>query len=380
MKIFLLLLLMISSYQLSRAQTVGTFDGILNTNSYYEKVLYVPSFPNGTSNLAVDVILGNTSFLGNIELEVTGGYEYQNTIGKLTKLFAVGFNPGNTVFTNESRISEAMGSTPDNIAIGEMEWDSINTRYRIPISHLVATQNAYTVKARLFGHNGTAANVKTYLGISSQYTRSALSRNSVYYNAPVGIGTITPKGKLEISTFSTSQGLILNYGNAVGQISAIDLKANGITNGYIGMQMVDNANGDLWLGSSAGKSMTIYRNGNIGVGTDAPSEKLSVNGNIKTRKLFVTQTGWPDYVFDSSYELIPLAGVWQFIKKYKYLPGIPSAKEAEEKGISVGDNQALLLKKIEELTLYLIEQDKKIGQIERENQSLRKSIEDRFKK
>ena len=63
MKIFLLLLLMISSYQLSRAQTVGTFDGILNTNSYYEKVLYVPSFPNGTSNLAVDVILGNTSFL-----------------------------------------------------------------------------------------------------------------------------------------------------------------------------------------------------------------------------------------------------------------------------------------------------------------------------
>lgn len=366
MKKLLLLLLMASSYHMNHAQTVGTFDGILNTNGYYEKVFYVPSFPNGTSNLAVDVILGNTSFLGNIELEVTGGYEYQNTIGKLTKLFAVGFNPGNTVFTNESRTSEAMGSTPDNIAIGEVEWDTVNTRYRIPISHLVTTQNSYTVKVRLFGHNGTAANIKTYLGISGQYNRAALARNIVNYNAPVGIGTKNPQGKLEIGSFSTSQGLILNYGNAVGQISAIDLKANGITNGFIGMQMVDNANGDLWLGSSAGKSMTIYRNGNIGVGTDAPSEKLSVNGNIKTRKLYVTQTAWPDYVFDSSYELTPLAAVGQFIKQYKHLPEIPSAKEIKEKGISVGDNQSLLLKKIEELTLYLLQQDEKIKCLEKQ--------------
>jgi hypothetical protein len=100
---------------------------------------------------------------------------------------------------------------------------------------------------------------------------------------------------------------------------------------------------------------TLFNNGNVGVGTDAPSEKLSVNGNVRAKKVIVTQNGWSDYVFNDDYKLKPLSEVEVFIKRNKHLPDIPSAKEVEEKGISVGDNQALLLKKIEELTLYVIE-------------------------
>ncbi|MFL9482857.1 hypothetical protein ACI6Q2_08755 [Chitinophagaceae bacterium LWZ2-11] len=104
---------------------------------------------------------------------------------------------------------------------------------------------------------------------------------------------------------------------------------------------------DLFIGS-----------GGIGIGTTNPSEKLSVNGNIRSRKIIVTQQGWPDYVFDSPYTLAPLAQVEQFIKDNKHLPDVPSAKEVTDKGLDVGENQAVLLKKIEELTLYVIQQDK----------------------
>ncbi|MFJ1288321.1 hypothetical protein, partial [Acinetobacter baumannii] len=86
---------------------------------------------------------------------------------------------------------------------------------------------------------------------------------------------------------------------------------------------------------------------------------LSVNGNIKTQKLIVTQTGWSDYVFAPGYQLKPLIEVGKFIHENRHLPDIPSEKEVKEKGMDVGENQALLLKKIEELTLYIIELDKK---------------------
>jgi len=70
--------------------------------------------------------------------------------------------------------------------------------------------------------------------------------------------------------------------------------------------------------------------------------------------------GWADYVFDKNYRLPSLAETADYIKQNKHLPGIPAAAEVQQNGIDVGENQAALLKKIEELTLYVIEQDKKM--------------------
>jgi len=106
--------------------------------------------------------------------------------------------------------------------------------------------------------------------------------------------------------------------------------------------------------------------GNVGIGTTTTlSEKFSVNGNIKAQKLIVTQTGWSDYVFNKDYKLKSLQNLEAYINQNKHLPEIPTAKEVEGKGISVGDNQVLLLKKIEELTLYLIDQNKRIEMLEK---------------
>jgi len=101
--------------------------------------------------------------------------------------------------------------------------------------------------------------------------------------------------------------------------------------------------------------------GNVGIGTTDPKAKLAVNGDLYAKKVRVTPDGWPDFVFESAYELPSLQDLEQFIAEHKHLPGIPSAKEVSEQGLDLGQNQAKLLQKIEEMTLYLIEQNKKFS-------------------
>jgi hypothetical protein len=112
----------------------------------------------------------------------------------------------------------------------------------------------------------------------------------------------------------------------------------------------------------------ITGNDNIGIGTNDPGPyKLAVEGILGARRIKVTQVSpWADYVFDSSYRLQSLSQVEAFIKQNKHLPDIPSAKEVEDKGLDIGDNQSLLLRKIEELTLYVIEQNKQLIDLKKE--------------
>ena len=97
----------------------------------------------------------------------------------------------------------------------------------------------------------------------------------------VGINTASPSAKLEISGFSTGAGLKLNYGNSSGTIEAVNFIANGGANGVIGMQMVSAGVGDLWLGGSGGRTLTLYRDGNVGIGTTTPVLPLQVSGRAQ---------------------------------------------------------------------------------------------------
>lgn len=119
----------------------------------------------------------------------------------------------------------------------------------------------------------------------------------------------------------------------------------------------------------------VSSSGNVGIGTtnDHSGYKLSVYGNVLAQKIRITQTGWPDYVFHPGYKLPSLNDVDAYIKQNCHLPDVPSAAEVEKDGLDLGDNQATLLKKIEELTLYLIEQNKK-------NEELSKQLTDQSRK
>lgn len=114
------------------------------------------------------------------------------------------------------------------------------------------------------------------------------------------------------------------------------------------------------------------RNGKIGIGTKAPDELLTVKGKIHTQEVLVDLNGAvaPDYVFENfflgvsetmpEYSFPTLREVASFVEQYHHLPGVPSAKELEEEGLSLKQINLLLLQKIEELTLYTIEQQKEI--------------------
>lgn len=96
------------------------------------------------------------------------------------------------------------------------------------------------------------------------------------------------------------------------------------------------------------------------------SAKLSVAGKIRAEEV-VVETGWADYVFEDEYELLPLSEVEAFIEKNGHLPAVPSATEVQENGLSLGEMDATLLRKIEELTLYMIE-------LKKENEALKAKI------
>jgi len=100
--------------------------------------------------------------------------------------------------------------------------------------------------------------------------------------------------------------------------------------------------------------------GKVGIGTTDPKEELSVNGYIRAKEIKVEATNWPDYVLQKDYDLSPLSEVEGYINEHGHLPEIPKASEVETEGVSLGEMNKLLLKKVEELTLHLIEKEKEI--------------------
>lgn len=122
------------------------------------------------------------------------------------------------------------------------------------------------------------------------------------------------------------------------------------------------------------EAVSILSSGNVGIGIIDPKVKLVVNGDVKCTKLTVTATPWADFVFNSDYKLASLEQVERYIKDNKHLQDIPSVAEVNQKGIDVGTQQSLLLQKLEEVTLYLIEQSKLIKQQQRDINQLRRQI------
>lgn len=156
---------------------------------------------------------------------------------------------------------------------------------------------------------------------------------------------------VDASTSYTTKTHSLRPSPLEGRVMRFDCSSNTTTGGW------------EFYNSSLNRTVMFIKqsNGYVGIGTTDPKAKLSVNGDVYARRVRVTPDGWADFVFESSYQLPSLQEVAAYIAVNKHLPEIPSAKEVSEQGIDLGKNQSKLLQKVEEMTLYLIEQHKKIA-------------------
>lgn len=193
---------------------------------------------------------------------------------------------------------------------------------------------------------------------------------NVFIKGATGIGTINPQSKFQVRSDNSGMG-----GSIVNWIA-------GAFGGQAGQQVViGNLYGVATIGAhnneqNAWGNLSINTDGgNVGIGTSFPDSKLSVNGSIHAKEVKVDNNfPVPDYVFETNYPIASLKKVNAFITKNKHLPDVPSASEIKKNGMDLGEMNLRLLKKVEELTLYLIEKDKQLGQQHQELVSLRRQV------
>ena len=119
----------------------------------------------------------------------------------------------------------------------------------------------------------------------------------------------------------------------------------------------------LWSTSTTNNTNIVRESGNVGIGVSDPGDyKLAVNGTIRSKEVIV-ETNWADYVFEADYKLKSLEEIEKYIKDNGHLPDIPSAADVEENGVGLAEMNVLLLKKVEELTLHIINQQKEIEEL-----------------
>jgi len=154
-----------------------------------------------------------------------------------------------------------------------------------------------------------------------------------------------------LNNLANSAKMLIGWNRSAGDGEA-DFISNRGGGGVGGFTFYDYSNSSI-----LSALVRIKGDGNVGIGTNSPAEKLSVNGNIRAKEVKIEAANWPDYVFKPSYKLPSLQETQEFIKKNGHLPGMPSAAEIEAKGQNLGEINSKLLKAVEELTLHLIEKE-----------------------
>lgn len=271
----------------------------------------------------------------------------------------------------------------------------------VPFDFLTANCNStagYTGKSILwntspfsngFGHKiyNDDYNGKTYLKFAARHNALTWTdMMTLTSEGRVGIGTDAPGVKLELFDASTNLTLLKLRNNnwACNQTTAIEFW-NGSNKAFATSKIVSQMDGCgsdgealIFETQTAGATvttpkLTIKNNGTILIpgqtriglqkpvtGTTHADAMLSVDGKIISKSMYVTQQNWADFVFDKDYALPKLYEVEAYYKANKHLPLIPSEQDVKENGIDVGEMNKLLLQKIEEITILMVQQQREI--------------------
>ena len=202
----------------------------------------------------------------------------------------------------------------------------------------------------------------------------------------IGIGTTSPNEKLEVDGNILLTTDPANSSNNLSHSTSLRLMSSGYASD--GRARYQNwkiqavarstwGSGDIAFfsntdGAGYNERFRIMNDGNVGVGTSNPDSKLTVKGNIHAQEVKVDlSVPGPDYVFKEGYDLKSLKEIQDYIQEHGHLPNIPSAKEMEANGVQLGEMNMKLLEKIEELTLYILAQERRLKRMESLEQELK---------
>ena len=222
-----------------------------------------------------------------------------------------------------------------------------------------------TYDAGNYQNMGYKLAVNGSLGAQSADINGKLNAQSATINGNLSI----KEGSYYSVSFGNAGGQNLGWGtsyigfNATRNNSAENWTVEG-DGAHNGSSVIwSNVQGDICFASIPSTNGNNKTLSDLNIKNNIKLQLLS-NGILKAKEVQVTLSGWPDYVFSKDYNLLPLSEVEQFIAENHHLPDVPSAAEVEANGINIGEMNAILLKKVEELTLHIIQQEKKIADLQ----------------
>ncbi len=232
--------------------------------------------------------------------------------------------------------------------------------------HFIFNQNVWSIPGGFSSYSSSDLTLQT-----SGTTRLTVANSTGY----VGIGTPAPAEKLDVRgnlILEANNSPVLYTGTGSVELNRYLLIANSPSYGSAsGLKAGGIVVSDSYAYANPGKNDLIVK-GNVGIGTTNPDSKLSVKGTIHTQEVKVDLNGSvaPDYVFEKDYPLTSLEELKSYIDQYKHLPEVPSAAAMEEDGINLKEMNLLLLKKVEELTLHVIEHSERASRSEEKVEEL----------
>ncbi|MFD0766132.1 hypothetical protein ACFQZI_14810 [Mucilaginibacter lutimaris] len=290
------------------------------------------------------------------------------------KLFLLMLTPLVTVVNQVNAQWTASGTAIFNSNIGNVGIGTSSPANKLTIFDASANNTYLSVSnnslGTFMGAGGVALGI---VGTSTNHDLGLYTNNTekirITSTGNIGMGTTTPFKKLHVA--GSSMVVTTADFTAGGTGSSLLLGQNGLSgNIYSLLQATID-------GPNNGGLLALNPNGgNVSIGTTDPKGyKFAVNGSVIATSVTVKlYAAWPDFVFKRNYSLLPLRQVREYIYKNQRLPDMPSAAEIEQKGVDVGEMLRLQTRKIEELTLYLIDKDKELAAEHAFNKDLEKRI------
>lgn len=210
----------------------------------------------------------------------------------------------------------------------------------------------------------------------------------------VGIGTANPEAMLHVSgklisgtdgggltqdyiNWDDTRGLFVGAGNDNAFFGLINRTGASVgdDNYNTVLYFGDNNDDDLEFRSYYGELMRVTGDGNVGIGTSTPVEKLEVSGTIKATSFVSSAASFPDYVFADDYNITPLSELETYVTTHKHLPNMPSEKEVVQQGLNLPEVVTKSVENIETIYLHLIRMEKEIKALQQENTALKQQLQ-----